>query len=276
MSAICEKLLNRLILWHGTSPENAIKISKDGFQPAEKSGLHTFRQAVWFYHTTPSFNQRAPLGGVGFVLSIDLNSYKCVTDYVHEMDDTVVFKVPLPSDLIVAQLDFDRISTTEDLCEALNQQWQCDVISEFRDYCCDTQIPWHQKRSIAEMLWSLAPKQYFEAGVFQHLLVTEVPGLSLSEAAGLISQLKEKSPRFLDGLLRLYHRVFLTPRFARAAMIAAVRYTTPTQVLEAAAGSPISKPPSEEAAAVVEFVNAVLPQLPRDALVRGAIEMAAM
>ena len=126
------------------------------------------------------------------------------------------------------------------------------------------------------MLWNLSPKLYLEAGVFHHLLVAEVPGLSLSEAAQLISPLKEKSPRFLEGLLRLYHRVFLTPRFARAAMVAAVRYTTPTQVLRAADGSPIAKPPSEEAAAVVEFVNAVLPQLASDALVRGAIEMAAM
>ena len=75
MHAICERLLNRLPLWHGTSPENAIKISKDGFQPAKKSGLHTFRQAVWFYHTTPAFNQKAPPGGVGLILSVDLNSY---------------------------------------------------------------------------------------------------------------------------------------------------------------------------------------------------------
>ncbi len=276
MSAICERLLNRLILWHGTSPGNAIKISKEGFRPAGKSGLHSFRQAVWFYHTTPAFNQKKPLGEIGFILAIDLNSYERVRDYVHEMDNTVVFKVPLPSDLIVAQLDFNQVSTTEDLCEALNQEWQCDVISEFLDCCCDAQIPWHQKRSIAAMLWSLSPKLYFEADVLNHLLVAEVPGLSLSDADQLISTLKEESPRFLEGLLRLYHSVFLTPRFARAAMLAAVRYMAPTQVLKAAEGSPISESTSAESATVVEFTTAVLPQLTSDALVRGAIEMAAM
>ena len=276
MHAICERLLNCLILWHGTSPENATGISKTGFQPRKKSGLHTFSQAVWFYHATPAFNQKSPPSGVGFILSVDLNSYRRVRDYVHEMDNTVVFKVPLPSDLIVAQLDFDQISTTECLCEALNQQWQCDVISELLDCCCDVQIPWYQKRSIAEMLWSLSPNQYFESDVLHHLLVAEVPGLSLSEAAGLISLVKEKSPRFLEDLLRLYHRIFLTPRLARAAMISAVQYMTPAQVLKAVEGSAISKMQLEETAAVVEFVNAVLPQLTSDELIRGAIEMAAM
>jgi len=276
MNAISERLLGHQTLWHGTRPENAIRISNEGFQPAHKSGRHSFRQAVWFYHATPSFKKKSSPGGAQFIAAIDLNSYERVRDYVHEMDNTVVFKVPIPPDSIIAQLDFGQISTNEDLCKALTQQWQCDVISEFCDCCCDVGIPWHRKRSIAEMLWGLSPDRYFESGVLLHLLVSEVPNLSLSEATRLISSLQEKSPRFIGELLRLYHQVFLHPHFARSIMVAAIRYMAPIQILKAAEGSPISQPLSEETTTVTEFVNVVLPQLKSDELIRGVIEMASV
>ncbi len=276
MNAICEKLLGRLALWHGTNRENADLIYKEGFRPAGKSGRHTFRQATWFYHVSPFIDKKTAPGGVRFILGVDLDLYVRGRDYVHEMDDTVVFRVPLPSDLILAKLDFDQITDTDELCEALKRHWQFDVINEFVGCCCDSRIPWSHKYSIAEMLWSLSPSRYFNDGVPHHMLVAEVPGLSLEESARLVSSLRDKASRFLNELLRLYHRVYLTPRFARATIIAAARYMEPTCVLAAAEGSPASTPSSEEGAAVADFVYTVLPRLPSDDVIRGAIEMASM
>lgn len=272
MGPVCEKLLGRLALWHGTSAVTADLISAEGFRPAQKSHQHTFREATWFYHVTSFTEGREEADEVDFILAVDPNLYVRGRDYVHEMDNTVVFKVPLSPDHIVARLDSPRGA----LVQALTNHWKSDVISEFAECCCDTQIPWSQKSCIAEMLWTLGPGCYSGACV-PHLLTGEVPGLSLTEAERLGSLLREQSPRFLNGLLRLYHKVFLTPRFARAAMVAAARHLHPVGVLAFAEDlDSHERTSSGEGNAVGEFLKQVLPRLPSEELVRGAIEMAAM
>jgi hypothetical protein len=130
---------------------------------------------------------------------------------------------------------------------------------------------------MAEMLWNMAPATYFEAGVPQHLLAGEVPGLDLAESARWVSQVRTHCPRFFDSLLRLYHTVFLTPRLARAAMVAAAGRISPVDILALAEGAaPTGGPLSEADAAAADFLGAILPRLPPDELVRGAIEVACM
>ena len=276
MNTICEKLLGRLVLWHGTTRENAAAICKEGFRPARKSGHNLIRQATWFYHVTSFTEGENTDDSVGFIVAVDLDCYVRGRDYVHEMDDTIVFKLPLPPDLLLARLERPEFTGGSTLVEALGSQWQCDVVSEFAGCCCDTEIPWSQKSRIAEMLWSLAPDRYFGAEVPHYMLIAEVPGLNLAESARLVSLLREQAPGFLNGLLRLYHKTFLTPRLARATMVAAARFMEPARVLEFAEGSPSSNPPAQEDAAVAKFVDAILPRLPSDELVRGAIDMASM
>ena len=108
------------------------------------------------------------------------------------------------------------------------------------------------------------------------MLTAEVPGLSLDDSARLVSKLREQSPGFLNGLLRLYHKTFLTPRLARATMVAAARHMPPASVIALSDGLSSLTTSSEEAAAAADFAATVLPRLTTDELVRGAIEMAAM
>ena len=276
MEAICEKVLGKLILWHATTRDNADAICREGFRPTRKSGHNLIRQATWFYHVTTFAEVENPDHAVGFVVSVDLDLYVRGRDYAHEMENTVVFKVPLPPDRIIARLNWPEINGAPALVEALGSHWQCDVVSEFAGCCCDTEIPWSQKNRIAEMLWVLAPDRYFDAGVLSHMLTAEVPGLSLDESARQVSLLREQSPRFLNGLLRLYHKTFLTPRLARAAMVAAARHMPPASVLALADGLSSLTTSSQEATTAADFAATVLPPLATVELVRGAIEMAAM
>ena len=89
---------------------------------------------------------------------------------------------------------------------------------------------------MAEMLWSLDEQRYIGDGALARLLADEVPGLDIAEAQRLGSLLAEECPRFLDEFLRLYHKLFLTSHFARAAMVAASRAVGPIRVLELADG----------------------------------------
>ncbi len=145
--------------------------------------------------------------------------------WVHRSEYTVVFRILLPPDRVLARLDWPDITGAAALIEALNDHWQCDVVSELAECCLDSEIPWIHKSRIAEILWSLAPDRYFDSGVLCHMLTAEVPELGRTEAEGMVSLLREDAPRFLNELLRLYHRTFLTPRFARATMVAAARPT---------------------------------------------------
>ena len=278
MNSICERMIGQLLLWHATDPiEQAESIAREGFRLSRKPPRHGHReQATWFFHATAFGTGEMTERPVGFVVAVDPDEYVRGRDYAHEMDDIVIFHVPLPADLILARLDLARIVSREALAEALSDRWQCDVISEFAECCSNPEIPWSQKHRVAEMLWSLAPARYFGAGVLHHLLAAEVPGLSLTESAHLASLLREACPRFLDELLRLYHRVFLTPHFARAAMVAAARHLRPDRVLALAEGPATDDASSPEDAAVAEFLSAALPGLPAGDLVRGAIELASM
>ena len=163
MEAICERLLGKLILWHATTRDNADAISREGFRPTRKSGHNLIRQGTWFYHVTTFAEVGNTDHAVGFVVSVDLDLYVRGRDYAHEMENTVVFKVPLPRDRIIARLNnWPEITGAPALVEALSSHWLCDVVSEFAGCCCDTEIPWPQKSRIAEMLWVLAPDRYFD------------------------------------------------------------------------------------------------------------------
>lgn len=276
MQTISDSFLGKQILWHATTRENADAIRREGFRPARKSGHNLIRQATWFYHVT-TFAEGGDTGpDVGFVVSVDLNLYERGRDYAHEMENTVVFKVPLPPDCLVATLNWPQITGAPAVVEALGSQWQGDVISDLEECCCNPEITWSQKKSISEMLWSLAPNRYFDSGVICHLLAAEVPGLSIDEAQRHAWLLLEHCPRFLSSLLRLYHKTFLSPRLARATMIAAARHLPPAGVLALAEGLPSSNDSCPEATEVANFARATLPKLPTDELVRGAIEMASM
>ena len=108
------------------------------------------------------------------------------------------------------------------------------------------------------------------------MLAAEVPGLSHDDCKKHTALLREHCPRFLNTLLRLYHKTFLTPRLARATMVAAARHLTPTSVLALAEGRHASMASSPEAAEIANFSFEILPRLPTDELVRRAIEMASM
>ena len=98
MNTICERLLGRLVLWHGTSRENAAAICREGFRPARKSGHNLIRQATWFYHVTSFTEGENTDDSVGFIVAVDLDCYMRGRDYVHEMDDTIVLECcDLPS-----------------------------------------------------------------------------------------------------------------------------------------------------------------------------------
>ena len=101
MSTLCDTLLDRILLWHGTSLENADRISAEGMRPAKKSGQHTHREASWFYHATPD---KLEHGACTFIFGVDLTQYVRGREYVHEGDDTIVFNVPLPTEKIAARL----------------------------------------------------------------------------------------------------------------------------------------------------------------------------
>ena len=276
MPSIINCLLGKQTLWHVTTRENAGAIRREGFRPARKSGQHRHGQATWFYHVT-TFNQGDTKGpDVGLVLSVDLGVYDRGRDYIHEMENTVVFKAPLPPECLVAELNWPEIKDAAALATALDRHWQGEVISDLETCCFEDGIPWSRKRSISEMLWSLAPQRYLDAGVHCQMLVAEVDGLSLEDVRQHALLLREHNPRFLDAMLRLYHRTFLTPRLARAIMMASARHLLPVEVLKLAEGSPASDSLSREAKEIAEFARAVLPGLPSDELVRGAIEMASM
>ena len=128
---------------------------------------------------------------------------------------------------------------------------------------------------MAEMLWSLDEQRYIGDGALARLLADEVPGLDIAEAQRLGSLLAEECPRFLDEFLRLYHKLFLTSHFARAAMVAASRAVGPIRVLELADGlAPTRR--AMETEALDSFLGTVLPPLRPGDLVKGAIETAAM
>ncbi len=276
MQTICNRFLGQLILWHSTTPENADAICRDGFRPSRKSGRNMFRQGTWFYHVTTFREGKATDPAVGFVVATDLDDFVRGRDYAHERDDTVVFFVPISPDQLQARLDWHKITDGQALVEALNFQWKCDVVAEVSRCCRDIAVPWSQKTGIAEMLWTLAPDRFFEAEIPHYMLAAEVQGLGLGEAARLVSRLRESSPRFLNELLRLYHRVFLSPCLTRATMVSAAKHMEPSRVLALAEGPPVLSSASEEIEAIEGFVGAVLSQLPSDRLVRGAIEMASM
>ena len=275
MTSICENLVGKLLLWHSTTDDNAEAICREGFRPARKSGKNRIRQGTWFYHVT-TFAETDDDRTVGFIVGVDLDRYVRGRDYAHEMANTVIFKIPLPPDRLLAKLSWTDITGAEALVWALCSQWECDLLTELVECCCDKKIPWSQKNSVAEMLWSLAADRYFAASIPCHMLLAEIPELHASEAAELVLLLREKAPRYLDGLLRLYHQTFLTPRFGRATMVAAARFMQPTQLLALSACSPQQAVSEPENAAVAKFVGEVLPRLPPRELVRGAIEMASM
>ncbi|MDE3258466.1 MAG: HEAT repeat domain-containing protein [Gemmatimonadota bacterium] len=274
--SISDSLLDKQALWHATSRENADAIRKEGFHPARKSGQHRHRQATWFYHVTPIRRRRAEGPDVGVVLAVDLDMYERGRDYIHEMEDTVVFKVPLPPECLIAQLNWPEIKDAAALATALDRHWHGDVISELETCCYENGIPWSRKRSISEMLWSLAPRRYLDSDVLCQMLVAEVSGLSLEDARQHAMLFREHCPRFLEAMLHLYHRTFLTPRLARAMMLAAARHLPPVEVLKLAEGTHASNSQSREAKEIATFARSVLPVIPRDELVRGAIEMASM
>ncbi len=276
MQVSSNKLLGKQALWHSTIRENAEKISREGFRPAKKSGHNLIRQATWFYHVTTFAEKGTEEGSVGFIVAVDLDKYVRGRDYAHEMENTLVFKIPLPPDCLEAKLNWTAIIDGPTLVQALDDHWQCDVISEFEACCCDTAIPWSKKHSIAEILWTLAPDRHFESGVVTTMLVSETPGLNPSDSRQHAERLQEQCPKFLNAMLRLYHRTFLTPRLARAAMVAAARIIGPEGVLALAEGKCKTDSVSPGESEIARFAGDVLPRLPTDELVRGAIEMAAM
>ena len=276
MPSIIDRLLGKRALWHATTRENADAIRREGFHPARKSGQHRHRQAAWFYHVTPVKLSRAEGSEVGLVLSVDLEMYVRGRDYVHEMENTVVFKVPLPSEGIVAALNLPAIADEMALVNALRDHWPSDVISDLESCCSDPEISWSAKRSISEMLWTLAPRRYLDSDVLCHLLAAEAPGLDPGQVERQVSLLREDSLGFLNSLLRLYHRTYLTPRLARATMISAARVLGSSTVLALAEGSLGVNGSGREAAGVATFARAVLPVFPVNELVRGAMEMASM
>lgn len=276
MPSIIDRLLGKRALWHATTRENADAIRRDGFHPARKSGQHRHRQATWFYHVTPVNQSRAEGSDVSLIVSLDLEMYLRGRDYVHEMENTVVFKVPLPPEAILAPLDLPLIADEMALINSLRGRCQGDLIDDLETCCCDPRIPWSAKRSISEMMWTLAPQRYLDSDVLCHLLAAEASGLDRGEVETHASLLREECPVFLNSLLRLYHRTFLTPRLARATMISAARVLGPSTVLALTDGSSDTSGSAPEAAGVATFVRAVLPVLPMSELIRGAIEMASM
>ena len=192
------------------------------------------------------------------------------------MENTLVFKIPVPPDRLLGRLSWGEISGPEALVEALSDHWKCDVVSELTECCCDSTIPWSEKRRIAEILWSLDSDRYFDAGVPCHMLTSEVPGLSHPEAIQMLSLLREQAPRFLNGLLRSYHKTFLTLALHELQWSPLPKYIPPIRVLSAADGSASGGPAADDGSAVRNFVDAILPRLDSDELVRGAIEMASM
>lgn len=276
MPSITESLLGKQALWHATSRENADAIRIQGFHPMRKSGQHRHRQATWFYHVTSFIEGGVNGPDVGLVLSVDLSEYERGRDYIHEMANTVVFKVPLSPDGIVAAFDLPATADKMAIVNALRDHCQGDLIDDLETCCCDPEIPWSAKRSISEMLWTLAPRRYLDANVLCRMLASEASGLDLDRAERQASLLREDCPVFLNSLLGLYHRTFLTPRLARATMISAARVLGPSTILALAEGSSGASDSDPEAAAVATFVRAVLPVLPVNELVRGAIEMASM
>ena len=117
MSAIFEELLGRAVLWHATdSTEQADAICREGFRLSRSPVRHMHReQATWFYHATTFGTGEMTARPVGFMVALDLDTYVRGRDYAHEMDDIVVFHVPLSADLILARLDLSQIVSREAL-----------------------------------------------------------------------------------------------------------------------------------------------------------------
>jgi len=268
--SIRDQILGRTLLWHGTSLEHAEAISREGFRPSPRQSQHNFKQATWFYHST-AFTEGVSDEGTHFIAAVDLNDYERGTDYIHEMDDTIVFLVPLPAHLTVARVDSPRGS----LKDALSGLWSCDLVEELATWSCDASVPWRERQSVSEMLFSLSRSTYATSGVACHLLASEAE-LTWTAAAKLVDGLRNAAPRFLQEILRLYHRVFLTPRLARAAMISAVKCLSPRQILAAADNREGPGPSGLEQQVVADFLSTVLPRLPASECIRGAIDMASI
>ena len=268
--SIRDQILGRTLLWHGTSLEHAEAISREGFRPSPRQSQHNFRQATWFYHST-TFTEEVPDEGTHFIAAVDLSDYERGTDYIHEMDDTIVFLVPLPAHLIVARVDSPRGPLTD----ALSGLWSCDLVGELAIWSCDASVPWRERQSVSEMLFSLSPRTYATSGVASHLLASEAE-LAWTTATKLEDGLRNAAPRFLQELLRLYHRVFLTPRLGRAAMISAVKCLSPRQILAAADDREVPGTSGPEQQMVADFLSTVLPRLPASECIRGAIDMASI
>ena len=269
MTALYHSLLDRILLWHGTTQEIADRILAEGMRPSKKADVHTHKEGSWLYHATPT-NTQFKHGVRTFMFGVDLRQYARGRDYVHQNIDTVVFKVPLPTDSIVACLD-----SSGHTLKALEICWGDHVMSDLVACCKDEGIAWRSKLGLAEIVWTLAPEKYLSEGLPGHMLAAEVPGMGLADAARLISPLKELQPRFLHDVLRLYHRTYLTPRLARAAMVAGAKHATPAAVLSNVKGDKTT-PSSQCTPEIADFLQAVLPQLPQHELARGALEMASL
>lgn len=278
------ELVNRLLLWHCTSRENAEAISREGFRLGPQRWWHRAK-VVFFFHSVSHFldmiTEVDRTQCEGFFCAVDLDGYALGHEYVHDMGDVFAFHVPLSKDVIITRFNIANIRNQADLRHTLSEQLQCDISQAFSSLCLDEAIPWNQLTAIASTLRALDEETYHNTRVTQRLIREEIRGIDDNECEHLFSLLVEGNERFHRRFLDLYYGTYAFPHLARALMVAGARFVHPVQIVALHDSSVAIHDRSKsrkrrDDASVAGLLAEFLPKLERKEVVFGAIEMAAM